>query len=74
MAELAAVFAVGEKEYLGALKRFSVDYIDRHEAFARNKHLIPPYIRLRSYKHLGLISAPIDFSIPASGDTVQFIY
>ena len=73
MGELAAIFAVGEAEYLGTLKRFSLDYIDRHEAFARNKYLIPPYIRLRSYKHLGLISSPIDFIIPESGDTVQFI-
>ena len=73
MAELAAIFSIGEADYLGTLKRFSTDYIDRHEPFARNKYLIPPYIRLRSYKHLGLIASPIDFIIPASGDTVQFI-
>jgi hypothetical protein len=73
MAEMAALFAVGEAKYLGILKRFSMDYIDKHENFARNKYLISSYIRLRSYKHLGLINAPIDFIIPASGDTVQFI-
>lgn len=73
MAEMASLFAVGEANYLGTLKRFSMDYIDKHERFARNKYLIPAYIRLRSYKHLGLINAPIDFIIPASGDTVEFI-
>ena len=73
MAEMASLFAVGEAKYLDTLKLFSIDYIDKHKRFARNKYLIPVYIRLRSYKHLGLISAPIDFIIPESGDTIEFI-
>ena len=73
MAELAAMFAVGEAKFLATLKRFSTDYIDQHEVFASNKYLIPPYIRLRSYKHLGLVNAPIDFIVPASSDAVRFV-
>ncbi len=73
LAEIVTMAALGEVKYLGILKRFSRDYIDKHERFARNKFLIPPYIRLRSYKHLGLIAGPIDFIVPESADPVQFI-
>ena len=73
MAEFAAISALGESKYLGILKRFSLDYIDKHERFARNKFLVPFYIRLRSYKHLGLIDGSIDFIIPESIDPVRFI-
>lgn len=73
LAELAVIAAVGETKFLGILKRFSLDYIDRHERFARNKYLIPSYIRLRSYKHLGILDGAIEFVIPESSDPVQFI-
>lgn len=73
MAEFAAISALGESKFLGILKRFSLDYIDKHERFARNKFLVPFYIRLRSYKHLGLIDGSIDFIIPESIDPVRFI-
>ena len=50
------------------LKQFSKSYVDKHENFARNKSLIPPYIRLRILKHLGLFTSRIDFVIPQPVD------
>lgn len=73
ISELTVLASIGEAVFLGMLKRFSLDYIDKHERFARNKFLIPSYIRLRSYKHLGLVKAPISFIIPEPADPVQFI-
>lgn len=70
MAELAYLAAFGSAKYLGMLKRFSTDYVDKHESFARNKFLIPPYIRLRILKHVGLLNNPIDFIIPHPIDPV----
>ena len=64
IAELTVMAILGKAKYLRILKRFSSDYIDKHERFERNKFLIPPYIRLRSYKHLGLIDGSINFIIP----------
>ena len=73
MAELAALFSLGEAKYFDMLKRFSKDYIDKNERFARNKYLIPSYIRLRAYKHLGIVSEAIDFIIQEPVDPLQFI-
>jgi len=73
MAELAAIAALGENKYKVMLKSFSKSYIDKHEQYARNKFLIPTYIRLRSYKHLGIIDGSIEFIIPESSDPVKFI-
>lgn len=73
MAELTAISALGETKYKGLLKRFSCNYIDKHERYVRSKFLIPSYIRLRSYKHLGLINGSIDFIVPGSSDPVRFI-
>ena len=73
MAEFAAISSLGVASYLGILSRFSSDYVDKHERFARNKFLVPFYIRLRSYKHLGIVTGPIDFIIPEPGDPVRFI-
>ncbi len=73
MAELAYLAAFGSAKYLGMLKRFSTGYIDKHESFARNKFLIPPYIRLRILKHLGLLNSRIDFIIPHPIDPVVLL-
>jgi len=73
LAELAYLSAAGLQGYLGALKRFSLDYIDKHKRFARNKYLIPSYVRLRSYKHLGILDAPLGFIIPERMDPIEFI-
>lgn len=73
MAELAFLSAAGPAYFLGALKRFSTDYIDKHERFARHKYLIPSYVRLRSYKHLGILDAPIDFIIPERIDPIHLV-
>lgn len=73
IAELSVLSALGESTYLGMLKRFSSDYIDKHERFAINRFLIPAFIRLRSYKHLGLINGCINFIMPETSDPVQFI-
>lgn len=73
MAELAYLSAAGSAKYLGALKRFSLDYIDKHERFARHKYLIPSYVRLRSYKHLGILDAPLGFIISERMDPIEFI-
>jgi len=42
LAELAVMTILGKTKYLSILKRFSLDYIDKHERFARNKFLINP--------------------------------
>lgn len=73
MAELATLSAVGRSEYLAILREFSESYIEKHARFARNRFLVPAYIRLRSYAHLGLIDGPIDFILPRSMDPIQFI-
>jgi hypothetical protein len=73
MAEIAYIARFGSNKYLGMLKRFSVSYIDKHESFARNKFLIPPYIRLRILKHLSLFESRIDFIIPQPVDPVVLI-
>ena len=73
MAELAFISKVGASKYLECLSGFSSHYIDKHEQFARHKYLLPPYIRLRCYKHLGIIDQSIDFILPPSLDPVQFI-
>jgi hypothetical protein len=73
MAEIAYIARFGSGNYLDMLKRFSISYIDKHESFARNKFLIPPYIRLRVLKHLGLFKSRIDFIIPQPIDPVVLI-
>lgn len=73
LVELATLFALGKAKYLGMLKTFGTAYIDRNERFDRHKYLVPSYVRLRAYKHLGLISGSIDFIIPSNLDPVQFI-
>lgn len=73
MAELTYLAAFGEAKYLGMLKRFSTGYIEKHESFARNKFLIPPYIRLRVLKHVRLLRNRIDFIIPHPIDPVVLL-
>ena len=73
IAELAAIRVLGEVRYLAALRRFQRDYIDKNERFARNRFLIPPYVRLRAYKHTGVVTRSIKFIIPELEDPVQFI-
>jgi hypothetical protein len=73
MAELAYIARFGAASYLGALKRFSIDYIDKHESFARNKFLIPTYVRLRILRHFGIVQANLDFLIPSPVDPVVFM-
>lgn len=73
MAELAYISRFGAGSYLGALKRFSLDYVDKYESFARNKFLIPSYIRLRILKHLGIVQTNVDFLIPQPIDPVVFL-
>lgn len=73
MAELSYLSAFGSAKYLGMLKRFSAGYIEKHESFARNKFLIPPYIRLRILKHVGLLTSRIDFIIPHPIDPVVLL-
>jgi len=73
MAELAVLFSLGESAYLSMLKAFSRSYIEKNERFARNPYLIPPFVRLRAYKHLGIFRGSIGFVIPEPADPVQFI-
>jgi len=73
MAELGVLFSLGESAYLRMLKAFSTSFIDKNERFAQNKYLIPSYVRLRVYKHLGICHGDTDFIIPDPPDPVQFI-
>ena len=60
-------------QYLTMLRRFQRDYIDRNERFSRTKYLVPLYVRLRSYKHLGIINRSIEFILPDIEDPIQFL-
>jgi hypothetical protein len=73
MAELAYISRFGVASYLGALERFTLDYIDKHESFAKNKYLIPSYVRLRLLKHVGIVQSNLDFLIPQPADPVIFL-
>ena len=73
IAELAAIHALGEVRYLAILRRFQRDYIDRNERFAQKSFLIPAYIRLRAYKHVGIITQSIKFIMPELEDPIQFV-
>lgn len=73
LAELAAIRALGEDHFLAILRRFQRDYIDNNERFSRNRFLIPAFVRLRAYKHTGIIRHDINFIIPDLEDPIQFI-
>jgi hypothetical protein len=73
MAELAYIARFGEVRYLALLKHFSKSYIDKHESFARNKFLIPSYIRLRILNHMGFIKNRINFIVPQPVDPVVLL-
>ena len=73
MAEMAFLKRLGETKYIGTLWALSREYINKHERFARNKFLIPCFLRFRAYKHLGLISQSIEFMLPRIMDPAQFI-
>jgi hypothetical protein len=73
MAEIAFIAAFGPAKFLGMLKRFSMSYIEKHENFARNKFLIPPYVRLRILSHMGLFAGDVDFIIPQPIDPVVLL-
>ncbi|MCR9096077.1 MAG: hypothetical protein NXI30_17775 [bacterium] len=73
IAEISAIQQIGQAQYLRILRSFQEDYIDQNERFAANRYLIPAYIRLRSYKHLGLISNSISFVRADIEDPVQFV-
>lgn len=72
-AEIAALRILGESRYLSLLRKFHVDFVERHERFARNKFLIPAYVRLRVYKHIGLIRRNTPFVYPDTGDPIRFV-
>jgi len=73
IAELATIRALGEGRYLAILGKFQRDYVEKNERFARNRFLIPTYIRLRAYKHTGVITQSIDFIMPELEDPIQFV-
>lgn len=73
LAELAYLSAAGPQEYIRALDSFSRNFIDRHERFAQHQYLIPSYMRLRSYKHLGILDNPLDLISPERTDPIEFI-
>lgn len=73
IAEMAALRYIGEAKYLAILQSFQRDYINRNERFASCLFLIPVFVRLRSYRHLGLVTEDIGFAHPDLEDPVQFI-
>jgi hypothetical protein len=73
IAELAAINALGEGRYVAMLNKFRREYIEKNERFARNRFLIPAFIRLRAYKHTSVITQNIDFIMPELEDPVQFV-
>ncbi|MDI6797873.1 MAG: hypothetical protein QMD09_13060 [Desulfatibacillaceae bacterium] len=64
MAELSTIFSIGESEYINLVKKFTELYINKNEKYSLNKYLVPAFIRLRLYKHLGIISSSINFIEP----------
>jgi hypothetical protein len=73
MAEIAYIATCGQQNYILMLRRFATSYIDKHEAFARNRMLAPPIVRLRIFKHLGVIAHPIDLIVTKPIDPIIFI-
>lgn len=73
LAEMSVIQTLGEARYLAILRAFQQEYVDKNERFARIKFLVPPYVRLRCYKHVGLISSRIGFIIPEVEDPIQFV-
>ena len=73
IADLAAINALGEGRYVAMLNKFRREYIEKNERFARNRFLIPAFIRLRAYKHTSVITQNIDFIMPELEDPVQFV-
>lgn len=54
-AELIFISSLGEEEYLKLIQRFSSEYIEKVDMFGKENFILPLYVRLRVYKHLGLI-------------------
>jgi hypothetical protein len=55
-AELIFISTLGEDEYLELIQKFSSEYIEKVDMFGRENFILPLYVRLRVYKHLGLIN------------------
>lgn len=55
-AELVFISYLGEEEYLELIQKFSSEYIEKVDMFGKENFILPLYVRLRVYKHLGLIS------------------
>ena len=60
-AEIAAISALGEEAYICMLFDFTKDYIEVHKRFAHNKALLPLFVRVRIYRHLGLLNEQVNF-------------
>lgn len=73
LAELTYIAVFGPRQYAALLRKFTREYIDRTERFARQKYLIPTYVRLRAYKHVGIFTGSLRFAFPDTEDPIQFI-
>jgi len=70
---LTYISAFGQSRFAALVREFTRDYIDRSERFARQKYLIPIYVRLRAYKHVGIFAGSLKFVFPDTEDPIQFI-
>jgi len=59
-AEIIYIAKFGEESYLSLLGSFSRDYIEKVDMFGKENFILPLYVRLRIYKHLGYISSGIE--------------
>jgi len=73
IAELTYISLFGQSRYAALVQKFAREYIDRSERFARQKYLIPIYVRLRAYKHVGILTGSLRFVFPDTEDPIQFI-
>lgn len=59
-AEIIYIAKFGEEAYLELLVNFSRNYIEKVDMFGKENFILPLYVRLRIYKHLGYLSGGIE--------------
>lgn len=59
-AELFFISSLGEEEYIKSIQKFSSEYIEKVDMFGKDNFILPLYVRLRIYKHLGIIENGLD--------------
>jgi hypothetical protein len=73
MSELCVIAKLGEPEFMKLVDRFSNGYLLKNPKLADNRFLIPLFVRLRIYKHMGFIKNDIPYLFPQLRDPVTLL-